>query len=134
MASVDKLSIRAGDTKQYVDTLTDTTTGDPVDADLTDGDWSATCQIRLDYATTSEVIAAFEAEITGVNEVTRTLFESESTALDDVPFVNGPTTKRTVYWDAQLRQADGLSAGEDYVVTYRSGTIDILGQVSRDSS
>lgn len=134
MASVDTLNIRPGDTKRYIDTLTDTATGVPVDADLTDGTWSAICQVRLDYAPTSDVVSEFDCDITDVNEVTRTLFEDQSTALDDVPFEAEATVKRKAYWDAQLRQTDGLAAGQDYVVTYRSGIINILGQVSRDAS
>lgn len=133
MADIDKVPVRAGDTKQYVDTLTDTATGEPITADLTDG-WEALCQIRANYATTSAVVASFTADITAANEVTRTLYEDQSTLLDAVPFVDAPSIgKRTVYWDAQLRLPDGLGAGKDYVVTYRSGKIEILGQVSRDA-
>jgi hypothetical protein len=134
VATATKLEIRAGDTKVYTDTITDTVTGDPITADLEAGGWEAICQIRVDYAVTSAVVAEFSCEITGPNEVTRTLYEVESLALDEVAFTGAATGKRKVYWDAQLRLPDGLAAGQDYVITYQSGTIDILGQVSRDAS
>jgi hypothetical protein len=135
VADPTQLSFRAGDTKVYVDDLTDTLTGDAIDeADLTDPDWTATCQIRLNYAVTSPVVAEFNCETTGAAQVTRTLFEDQSLLLDSVPFKDTDTKKlkpRRVYWDAQLRKEDGLAAGEPYVLTYLSGWIDILGQVSR---
>lgn len=129
------ISVRAGDTKVYLDDLTDTVSGLPIDdADLTDPDWTATCQVRLNYATTSPVVAEFACETTGPAQVTRSLFEDQSLLLDTVAFKDTDTKKvksRLVYWDAQLRKEDGLATGEPYVITYLSGTIEILGQVSR---
>lgn len=132
--SPTEIDIRPGDTKSYVDVFTDTETGEPIDADLSDGTWEATCQIRKDYNPTSPLIAEFDCEITGPNTILRTLTEEQSLQLDDVPFTSTSVTrKRKVYWDAQLRKEDGLGAGSDYVLTYLSGVILLPGQVTRAS-
>ena len=130
----ETVEIRAGDTVVFVDTLTDTATGSAISADLTDGTWTVACQVRARRAKTDPVLAQFTCEITGANTVKRSLYEAESLKLDDVPFPANDTAKkgkRTVYWDAEIRKTDGLAAGEDYVLTYESGVIKILGQVSR---
>lgn len=134
-ADPTKPEIRAGDTKVYDDVLTDTVSGDPIDAaDLTDGTWEVSCQIRANYATTSPVVAEFTCEATGPATIRRMLTEVESLKLDAVAFDPKDTAKtatRKVYWDAQIRKTDGLDAGQPYVLTYLSGSIKILGQVSR---
>lgn len=128
----EKITIRPGDTKIYTDTFTDTETGLPISADLTDGTWEATSQIRRYLDPASAVVATFDCEITSANSVKRTLTEDQSSNLDDVPFTASPATgKRKVYWDAQLRKTDGIAAGEDYVFTYLSGVVTIPGQVTR---
>ena len=130
------IEIRAGDTKVYTDVATDTVSGDPITADLLADGWVATCQIRVNYDPTSTVLAEFDCQITDAQTIRRTLFEDQSLLLDGAEFAAEDVAKvgkRKVYWDAQLRLPDGLAVGEDYVVTYLSGTITILGQVSRSA-